>query len=126
MYSLLKLQCGVSVELNIFFNDTHREKSSSNKIPALTKSMNINIWVAGTSKQLFIKRFLKLKPNFLKNKVVTPFFVLRSSKEFLDIQATIECRFTLKRVRDMIRTYSPFFVIGPICTHYSICLNIGF
>ena len=31
-----------------------------------------------------------------------------SSKEFLDIQATIECEFTLKRVRDMIRTYKPF------------------
>ena len=29
-----------------------------------------------------------------------------SSKEFLDIQATIECRFTLKRVRDLIITYS--------------------
>ena len=29
-----------------------------------------------------------------------------SSKEFLDIQATIECEFTLKRVRDMTRTYS--------------------
>ena len=29
-----------------------------------------------------------------------------SSKEFLDTQANIECRFTLKRVRDMIRTYS--------------------
>ena len=30
-----------------------------------------------------------------------------SSKEFLDIQATTECRFTLKRVRDMIIiTYS--------------------
>ena len=29
-----------------------------------------------------------------------------SSKEFLDIQATIECGFTLKRVRDMTRTYS--------------------
>ena len=28
------------------------------------------------------------------------------SKEFLDNQATIERRFTLKRVRDMIRTYS--------------------
>ena len=28
------------------------------------------------------------------------------SKEFLDIQATIECGFALKRVRDMIRTYS--------------------
>ena len=29
-----------------------------------------------------------------------------SSKEFLDIQATIECEFTLKRVSDMTRTYS--------------------
>ena len=28
------------------------------------------------------------------------------SKEFHEIQATIECRFTLTRVRDMIRTYS--------------------
>ena len=26
-------------------------------------------------------------------------------KEFLDIQATIECGFTLKHVRDMIRTH---------------------
>ena len=32
--------------------------------------------------------------------------MLASSKEFLDIQATIECGFTLKRIRDMIRTYS--------------------
>ena len=29
-----------------------------------------------------------------------------SSKEFLDIQATIECGFTLKCVRDMIRRFS--------------------
>ena len=29
-----------------------------------------------------------------------------SSKEFLGIQAARECRFTLKRVRDMIRTCS--------------------
>ena len=28
------------------------------------------------------------------------------SEEFLYIQATIECRFTLKRVRDMVITYS--------------------
>ena len=28
-----------------------------------------------------------------------------SRKEFLDIQATMKCRFTLKRVHDMIRTY---------------------
>ena len=29
-----------------------------------------------------------------------------SRKEFLDIQATAKCRFTLKRVFDMIRTHS--------------------
>ena len=29
-----------------------------------------------------------------------------SSKKFLDIQATTECRFTLKRECDMIRTHS--------------------
>ena len=28
-----------------------------------------------------------------------------SSKEFFDIQATTECKFTLKRVSDMVRTY---------------------
>ena len=33
-------------------------------------------------------------------------FAPASSKEFLDIQATIECGLTLKRVRDMIKTYS--------------------
>ena len=33
-------------------------------------------------------------------------FAPASSKAFLDIQANIECGFTLKRVRDMTRTYS--------------------
>ena len=33
-------------------------------------------------------------------------FAPASSKEFLDIQATVECGFTLKRVRDMTRTHS--------------------
>ena len=33
-------------------------------------------------------------------------FAPASSKEFFDIQATIECGFTLKCVRDMTRTYS--------------------
>ena len=39
--------------LIFYFKDTHREKASSNKIPALTKT--INIWVVGTSNQLFIR-----------------------------------------------------------------------
>ena len=33
-------------------------------------------------------------------------FAPASIKELLDIQATIECGLTLKRVRDMTRTYS--------------------
>ena len=33
-------------------------------------------------------------------------FAPASSKEFLDIQATIECRFNLNSVCDMTRTYS--------------------
>ena len=36
----------------------------------LTESMNINIWVVGTSNQLF-EDVIKLKQNFQKNKVVT-------------------------------------------------------
>ena len=35
-------------------------------------------------------------------------FTSASSKEFLDIQVTVECGFTLKRVRDMKRTYHPY------------------
>ena len=33
------------------------------------------------------------------------------SKEFLDIQATIECGFTLKRVSDMTRRYDARFYL---------------
>ena len=43
-------------------------------------------------------------------------FALASSKKFLDIQVTIDCGFTLKRVRDMTRTYS----------HDVISLNLRF
>ena len=44
---------------------------------------------------------------FHENTVMeTSDFAPASSKEFLDIQATIECGFTLKRVRDMARTYT--------------------
>ena len=36
---------------------------------------------------------------------VSEYMALVSSKEFFDIQANIECGFTLKRLRDIIRTY---------------------
>ena len=38
----------------ISFEDTHSEKASWNKTPALSGSMNMDIWVVGTSNQLFI------------------------------------------------------------------------
>ena len=45
------------------------------------------------------------------------------SKEFLDIQATIECRFTLKRVRDMIVTFFVKMPANVIDKH--LCNNIN-
>ena len=47
-------------------------------------------------------------------------FAPASSKEFLDIQATIECGFTLKRVRDMTRTYSQMHRTDKYSEHSSI------
>ena len=41
-------------------------------------------------------------------------------KEFLDIQATIECGFTLKRVRDMTGTYSQMHRTDKYSQHSSI------
>ena len=40
---------------HLVFKGTHREKVPSNKIPALTKSTNMNIWVAVTSNKLFLR-----------------------------------------------------------------------
>ena len=57
----------VYVSISGNFNDTHREKAPSNKTPALTKSMNMEIWVVGTSNQLFIRSSYAKK----KNNVVT-------------------------------------------------------
>ena len=39
-------------------------------------------------------------------------FAPASSKEFLDIQAELECGFILERVRDLIRTYSVVFIVA--------------
>ena len=47
-------------------------------------------------------------------------FRAASRKEFLDIEATIKCRFTLKCVRDMIRTYSHMHRTDKYSQHNSI------
>ena len=68
----------------------------------------------------------QLCKNFKNSKLLqltaTSDFAPASSKEFLDIQATIECGFTLKRVRDMIRTYSQF-KNSILCTFFSMLLD---
>ena len=43
--------------VGISLKDTPMEKTPSNKTPALTKSMNMDIWVVRTSNQLFIRGF---------------------------------------------------------------------
>ena len=42
---------------NAFFcvKDAHREKAPSNETQALTKSINMGIWVVGTTNQLSIR-----------------------------------------------------------------------
>ena len=48
-----------------------------------------------------------------------------SSKEFIDIQATKECGFTLKRVRDMTRTYSQMHCADKDSEYSSIIGQFG-
>ena len=43
-----------------------------------------------------------------------------SSKEFLDIQATAECRFTLKRILDIIITFSEMHRRDKYSQHSSV------
>ena len=45
----------INLLLNLQLKDTPREKAPSQKTPALIKSMNMDIWVVGTSNQLFIR-----------------------------------------------------------------------
>ena len=47
-----------------------------------------------------------------------------SSKEFLYIQATIECKFTLKHLNDIITTYSPIRNTDMYSQHSSIILPV--
>ena len=47
-----------------------------------------------------------------------------SSKVFLDIQATVECGFTLKLVRDMIKTYNQMHRTDKYSQHSSIIWSV--
>ena len=49
--------CIYSIKISTIscFKDTHGKKAPSNKTPALTKSMNMDIWVVSESNELFIR-----------------------------------------------------------------------
>ena len=47
-----------------------------------------------------------------------------SSKEFLDIHATMERGFTLKHIRDMIRTYNQMQQTDKYSQHSSIIWSV--
>ena len=51
-------------------------------------------------------------------------FAPASSKEFLDIQVTIECGYTLKRIRDIIRTCSQMHRTDKYSQHISIIWSV--
>ena len=51
-------------------------------------------------------------------------FAPASSKEFFDIQTTIECGFTLRQVRGMARTYSLMHRTNKYSEHSSIILPV--
>ena len=55
MLFLLALNWKLQKKEFSYGKDTHREKAPSNKTLALTKSRNMDIWVVGTSNQLFIR-----------------------------------------------------------------------
>ena len=60
-------KCFWTVVNNFELKDTHWERVPSSETPALTKRMNMDIWVAGTSNELLIrdsyteKKFKKVK-----------------------------------------------------------------
>ena len=47
--------------LDVKVKDTYKEEAPSNKTPALTKSINMDIWVVGTPNQLTETNFQNIK-----------------------------------------------------------------
>ena len=70
--NLLVVLLYIFLELRILTEKNHPQRNLQR-----LKSMNMAIWMVGTSNQIFM-RGLKLKQNFRKNKIVTgitPFFM---------------------------------------------------
>ena len=55
LHAFLLLVFKIAESLQCILNYIHMEKDPTNETSALTKSMNMNIWIIGTSNQLFIR-----------------------------------------------------------------------
>ena len=71
----MKVQLTVQIYALVFLEkyllkDTHREKALSNKTPAFKESMNMDIWIVGTSINS-LNQVLTMKRNFEKDDAVT-------------------------------------------------------
>ena len=81
---------------HLLVKGTRRKKAPSNKTLALAKSWNMEIWVVGTSNQLFVRG------------------------------SSVETKCSKKSINKAVTGKTPFFVIGLFCTYHFVCLNIGF
>ena len=80
-FQLKIFQTWINIGADLFLGTYHETK--------INEADNNGVW---THEHLFHKQTLN--------------HLAKLAKELLDIQATIQCRFTLKRVRDMIITYN--------------------
>ena len=69
---------------------------------SMRKSFSHGLWL---NHKLWLNYYKIFKHIHIFKKAFDPVILLTSSKGFFDIQATIECGFILKRVRDMTRIY---------------------
>ena len=95
-------------------------KRTLNHLAKLAKSLScvVSIYLYGAFDSMFlschvrISELIHFRLRISDNALHISDFAPASSKELLDIQAAIECGFTLKCVSDMIRTYSHVLLIS--------------
>ena len=91
-----------TVHLTVCYHVPYMFQSES----TLCSCLNVKELLAWNRLQNLKFKWLQLDSNPRSLCTRTSHFAPVSSKDFLDIQATIECGFTLKRVHDMTRTHS--------------------
>ena len=113
---LLAIECGFTLKR---VRDMIRTYSQMHRTDKYSQHSSI-IWPVWQNGSVFVCELSGCGFESSCSHLKTSDFAPASSKEFLDIQATIECGFTLKRVRDMIKTYSQMHRTDKYSQHSSI------